>query len=332
MTAAGNTEKREPYLDCLRGTAIIFVVLGHLNPGLVLETWIYSFHMFLFFFLSGCLFHRKKHFGQQAAAAAKGCLIPYFFWNLCAVLFSLAIGEYDCLTVFCKLFYIGGSVSWNSPVWFLVVLFWLKLLGQTAGEHPAVHGALIAAGLFLGYTDMLAGLPFGLPILPTAAVFFFWGRLLYSSPRLQAAWDNVPSWTKAVGILIVLGMGLRMGMLNGRISVYGVFYGYYPFALISGVCGVLGLWLLHRLAYDLGIRNRGLEYWGRYTLDVMSTHYFILRSLSGWSMHYMNGYDLWYSEGLWKAVLCTAMILVLEYLTIKTLKRFNCPSTYIFYL
>ena len=40
MTAAGKAEKREPYIDCLRGTAIILVVLGHLNPGLVLETWI----------------------------------------------------------------------------------------------------------------------------------------------------------------------------------------------------------------------------------------------------------------------------------------------------
>ena len=63
MTTAGKTEKREPYIDCLRGTVIIFVVLGHLNPGMILETWIYSFHMFLFFFLSGYLFHPKEHFG-----------------------------------------------------------------------------------------------------------------------------------------------------------------------------------------------------------------------------------------------------------------------------
>ena len=110
MTAAGKAEKREPYIDCLRGTAIILVVLGHLNPGMVLETWIYSFHMFLFFFLSGYLFKRKKRFGQQAAAAAKSCLIPYFFWSLCAVLFSLAIGEYDGLTALCKLFYIRRCV------------------------------------------------------------------------------------------------------------------------------------------------------------------------------------------------------------------------------
>lgn len=332
MTAAGKAEKREPYLDCLRGTGIVFVVLGHLNPGLVPETWIYSFHMFLFFFLSGFLFHRKMNFGQQTAAAAKSCLIPYFFWSFCAVLFSLAIGEYDCLTALCRLFYIGGSVSWNSPVWFLVVLFWLKLLGQAAGEHPVVQTGLLAAGLFLGYTDFLGGLAFGLPILPTAAVFFFMGRLMRRGSKLQAFWAAAPFWTKIIGVLALLGVGFWVGLWNGRISVYGVFYGYYPFALVSGVSGVLGLWLLHKLAYDLGIRNHGLEYWGRYTLNVMATHYFILRGLSGWSQRCMGGSDLWHSEGFEKAALCTAAVFVAEYLTIEALKRLNCPRTHIFLL
>ncbi len=37
------------------------VVLGHLNPGIYLEKWIYSFYMFLFFFLSGYVFNKKKN-------------------------------------------------------------------------------------------------------------------------------------------------------------------------------------------------------------------------------------------------------------------------------
>ena len=331
MTAAGKTEKREPYIDCLRGTAIILVVLGHLNPGMVLETWIYSFHMFLFFFLSGYLFKRKQGFRRQAAAAAKSCLIPYFFWSLCAVLFSLEIGEYDYRMALCKLFYIGGSVSWNSPVWFLVVLFWLKLLGQAAGEHPAVQTALLAAGFLFGYTDFLGGLPFGLPILPTAAVFFFLGRLLEKKPRLQAVWSNVPVWIKMIGILALVGIGCWAGLRNGRISVYGVFYGYYPFALVSGVSGVLGLWLFAGLAYERGLRVRLLEYWGRYTMNVMCTHYFILRVLSIWSLCVAD-WDLWHSEGTGKAILCTAVVFGLEYLVIETLKYFKTSSTNIFIL
>lgn len=331
MTAAGKTEKREPYIDCLRGTAIIFVVLGHLNPGMILETWIYSFHMFLFFFLSGYLFHPKKHFGQQAAAAAKSCLIPYFFWNLCAVLFSLAIGEYDCLTALCKLFYIGGSVSWNSPVWFLVVLFWLKLLGQAAAAHGTLQWALIPVGMALGYLNVLGNMPFGISILPTALVFFLMGMILRDSMERHPKRDS-SVWLIVCMVCVLLGGSVLFGVENSRISVYGVYYGRYFLAIPAGISGVLGLWLIHKLAYTLGMHIRSLEYWGRYTLNVMCTHYFMLRGLSAWSVHYMNGYDLWHSEGFWKAVPCTAMVFVLEYLAIETLKRLNCSSTCIFIL
>lgn len=49
------------HIDVLKGIGIILVVLGHLNPGIYLETWIYSFHMFLFFFLSGHIFKKKTN-------------------------------------------------------------------------------------------------------------------------------------------------------------------------------------------------------------------------------------------------------------------------------
>ena len=324
-------KEREPYIDCLRGTAIVFVVLGHLNPGMVLETWIYSFHMFLFFFLSGYLFKRKQRFGQQAAAAVKSCLTPYFFWSLCAVLFSLAIGEYDCLTALCRLLYIGGSVSWNSPVWFLVVLFWLKLLGQAAAAHGTLQWALIPVGLALGYLNVLGNMPFGISILPTALVFFLMGMILRDSMERRPKRDN-NVWLIVCMVCILLSGSVLFGLENSRISVYGVYYGRYFLAIPAGISGVLGLWLIHKLAYTLGMRIHGLEYWGRYTLNVMSTHYFILRSLSGWSQSGMGGSDLWHSEGFKKAVLCTAAVFAVEYLAIETLKRLNCSSTYIFIL
>ena len=52
---------REKWVDILKGMGIIFVCLGHLSPGIFTETHIYSFHMPLFFFISGYLFCRKEH-------------------------------------------------------------------------------------------------------------------------------------------------------------------------------------------------------------------------------------------------------------------------------
>ena len=55
--------QRMTYLDCAKGVAIILVVLGHIDMGNnPLNNWIYSFHMPLFFVLSGMLMsYKNKH-------------------------------------------------------------------------------------------------------------------------------------------------------------------------------------------------------------------------------------------------------------------------------
>ncbi|WP_353939436.1 acyltransferase family protein [uncultured Bifidobacterium sp.] len=46
-------------LDSLRGFGILLVVLGHASRSVGLASWIFSFHMPLFFIISGMLFHEK---------------------------------------------------------------------------------------------------------------------------------------------------------------------------------------------------------------------------------------------------------------------------------
>ena len=56
---------RLEYLDAAKGLGILLVILGHIyawNPNInrkILVTWIYSFHMPLFFILSGYLIADK---------------------------------------------------------------------------------------------------------------------------------------------------------------------------------------------------------------------------------------------------------------------------------
>lgn len=50
--------RRLGWVDALKGFGIFCVTLGHLSCHPLIEAHIYSFHMFLFFFLSG--FVRKN--------------------------------------------------------------------------------------------------------------------------------------------------------------------------------------------------------------------------------------------------------------------------------
>ena len=51
--------KRILAFDLLKGVGILLVILGHIEIPHSLKTVIYSFHMPLFFFVSGCFFNEK---------------------------------------------------------------------------------------------------------------------------------------------------------------------------------------------------------------------------------------------------------------------------------
>ena len=61
-----------------KGYGIILMLIGHLHVN-ELMVWIYSFHMPLFFFVSGYLFNIKSNFLEFSAGKVKRMLIPYLF-------------------------------------------------------------------------------------------------------------------------------------------------------------------------------------------------------------------------------------------------------------
>lgn len=56
-----NTGKRILWIDYAKSICIYLVLLGHAHASQPVTDFIYTFHMPLFFFLSGCLFSFEKH-------------------------------------------------------------------------------------------------------------------------------------------------------------------------------------------------------------------------------------------------------------------------------
>lgn len=80
--AAGGGGERIAYMDAARGLAILCVVLGHLYPGDGIVQYISSFHVPVFFILSGLLMAARDGWKTQrltefAAKKAKRLLYPY---------------------------------------------------------------------------------------------------------------------------------------------------------------------------------------------------------------------------------------------------------------
>ena len=68
-------------LNSLRGFGIQLVVLGHTSQFAGLVHWIFSFHMPLFFIISGMLFHERQFLDSFKKKIAR-LLIPYLFFGI----------------------------------------------------------------------------------------------------------------------------------------------------------------------------------------------------------------------------------------------------------
>lgn len=76
---------RDNTLDLLKGFAIFLVVLGHINVVTPVENLIYSFHMSLFMFISGCTFWYSYKKSEKAVSYIfnrfLSLIIPYIAWS-----------------------------------------------------------------------------------------------------------------------------------------------------------------------------------------------------------------------------------------------------------
>lgn len=79
------------FVDILKGIAILLIVYGHITPGAVpfVTDWVSTFHIPLFFFVSGLLFNNikyKDNLFRFFKNRAKGLVFPFFVFSIIVAL------------------------------------------------------------------------------------------------------------------------------------------------------------------------------------------------------------------------------------------------------
>lgn len=132
------TKKYYENIDILRGFAILLVVLGHAlaieNIGAsdvewcnVIYDFIYSFHMPLFFLISGFCYSHCENYGRFVLHKSKFLLLPYLVFNLITMVMQrvlpfFTLVESDLTKEIRQTCFYGGSI------WFVYVLFEIMLI------------------------------------------------------------------------------------------------------------------------------------------------------------------------------------------------------------
>lgn len=124
-------KNRDTFVDIVKGWGIILVIWGHSSSFLFDE--IYSFHMPLFFFLSGCFFSTKLNFVDFVKKKFKQLILPYIFFFIISciyywlLLFFTNRFETKDFLFLIKIFPYDNNIP-NAPLWFFYALFWMSII------------------------------------------------------------------------------------------------------------------------------------------------------------------------------------------------------------
>lgn len=307
-------EKRLDWIDCLKGLGIILVVWGHLNLPRAVEIIIYSFHMPLFFFISGYLFKNgNRSYSDYVRKKLKSILVPYLFFASISLPFGLAINyiisagtNIGLMNTVLNFFFLDGSVGWNSPLWFLISLFFIEVIYFKLDGLKINKWFIFVPIVILGYllADTGAKYPLGLHILPNGILFFHFGNISRNKD-IVAKMNQKMIFT--LGGLLLTNIVFSI-MLNQRVSLYHNDLGNYIYFYLSAIAGVLFLVMTMSKMPVIKV----LKYLGDNTLLILASHYFILYGYRVIDKLMFESTLL--SESLIKSILLTFTTLFLCYL------------------
>ncbi|MFI7585057.1 acyltransferase family protein [Kocuria sp. M1N1S27] len=185
---------RSGAVDAVRVLGVVAVVIGHVWADEVLRMGLYSWHVPVFFFLTGYFWKPGRTLTAEVRNRFRTLARPYLFW-LCVILviWSAVAHVRDHLTLehIADPLY-GGFYATRpfSAFWFVTVLFFAALAYRAVERLPvAVQGAVVVTGLLVGHTagELLARTPLSIGSAWPCLAFIALGRLFrHAEPRLGA--------------------------------------------------------------------------------------------------------------------------------------------------
>lgn len=127
-----NASDRQTNLDIAKGIGIVLVVWAHaFGP---FSSFINSFHMPFFFFVSGMLYKNNKSVSEYTKSKMKSLLLPFWTYNLMFypiffILFYWRKWDFQIyLKAIIEIIVTVNKVPFLGATWFLAALFWVSVL------------------------------------------------------------------------------------------------------------------------------------------------------------------------------------------------------------
>ena len=233
--------KRIDWIDYAKGLGIILMVIGHyqyLNSDI--NKWIFSFHMPLFFLISGFLTSSKNiEYGKYIIKRFKQLFIPFFLFGFITYLLSFIVGKsYPIQEFILNIFNNRGAGMWFLHTLFLVNILYLFLYKLRKIKKIIIWIILIITSYFSSQYNI--HLPLRAEVIPICLSFFLLGDILKPEILKMEKLNNYALYTFS---MLSLSISFLLVTLSNRMDIAENRTGGYLFVItaIAGIIPILSL-------------------------------------------------------------------------------------------
>jgi len=282
------------FINVAKSLAIASVVMGHLPVEERLSAFINSFHIPLFFIISGYLLHTEGiTFIQFAIKKLRTLIVPYYVFAVITFIIWYLVGRkfggdadggYDTfqyLVGVALAFPSKDFIGFNLPLWFLPSLFCAALLMypilriKNVVLQAVVVGCCCMAG-FLWHAAGGAGLPLGCDVSLFAVLFLFVGK---KAAQLSPVLRLSPLLRFSLAILSI-ALCVIVSQINAgeeHVDMYRYHFNNVMLFLITAFSGSAAVLLFSAMLPEI----KPFNFFGRNTIVIMSLNLLCFSALKG---------------------------------------------------
>lgn len=295
MTDTIVKKDRFDYIDIAKAVGMLTIMWGHIAIGKSV-TFVYSFHIPLFFFLSGMVFIKDKYkdFGSFVMRRVQTLIIPYIIYSFItwAVWAAFSYATHARVESYwmplLQTFIAQGSEGYlvhNVPLWFVSCLFVIELAYYWIAKLPDVWNLIVC--ILLAVTSYVlvnscsffdfTTLPWSIEVAMAAIVFYASGNVFVKHIGHQK-FESVVNKKRWLSILIMVllfvivwyGALYNKSVSMGHINLRNPFLFY-----LIAFDGIIAFLIMSSLIAHSHINTkylRGLKWFGQNSFIAMAFH------------------------------------------------------------
>ena len=240
--------KRYNYLDYAKGIAILLMLFNHTKTNDTISTWIFAFHMPIFFMIGGILIELKNKnqisltkFKSLTYKRIRQLGLPYFIFSFLLILFFAGIGylsgsfEISKKDIFSVITLQGIESLWFLPCYFVgEILMYILLLNNKIINYTILLLNITIIIYIIHNSNNMPEIWWQRNIIKYYVSFIFF-QIGFTISKIKLL-ETIPLWSSII-VFIIFSF---LCQLNGHVGLGGLIFNngimYFLNAIIMSIC------------------------------------------------------------------------------------------------